>query len=81
MRPDDLRATNGGVKKVKRLEQGSNAGWRITVRPDGSGDVTVVLPITADCDDAGPVCAPSQPGCCEHSGRRIAIMRPQPHFR
>ena len=81
LRDRALTVTNGAVKQVKRLEQGSNVGWRITVRPDGSGDVTVVLPITTDCDDAGPICVPSQPGCCEHAGRRIAIIRPQPHFR
>ena len=54
MEPEDLRVTNGAVKKVNLLEQGSNVGWRITVKPDGSGDVTVVLPIPTDCDDAGP---------------------------
>ena len=81
MEPKDLRVTNRAVKRVKGPEEGSNVGWRITIRPDGSGDVTVVPPITRDCDDAGPVCASSQPCCCEHAGRRIAIIRPQPHFR
>lgn len=48
--------TNGAMEKAQRLEQGSDQGWRITVRPDGSGDVTVVLPITTDCDDNGAIC-------------------------
>ena len=30
--------------------------WRITVEPDGNGDVTVALPATADCAAANAVC-------------------------
>ena len=41
------------VKKAQRLEQGSNVGWRITVRPDGNGQVVIVLPETTDCDAHG----------------------------
>ena len=44
------------MKKAGRLEQGSNVGWRITVQPSGNGDVTVILPITTDCNDDGAVC-------------------------
>ena len=56
LRDRAFTVTNRAVKKVERLEQGSNVGWRITVRLDGNGDVTVVLPITTDCDDAGAIC-------------------------
>ena len=38
------------MNKAERLEKGSNTGWRVTVRPDGNGDVTVVLAATEDCD-------------------------------
>ena len=48
---------SGDLKKAKRLEQGSNVGWRITVRPDSSADVTILLPETTDCDTPGAICA------------------------
>ena len=48
--------TGGTVKKAQRLEQGSNIGWRITVSPDSSGAVTIILPITEDCDAQGAIC-------------------------
>ena len=54
---DHAFTVNGGrVTKAQRLEQGSDIGWRITVRPDGNGDVTIVLPETTDCDAQGAIC-------------------------
>ena len=44
------------MEKAQRLEKPSNIGWRITVEPDSSAAVTVVLPITENCDDQGAVC-------------------------
>ena len=58
LRDHAFTVTGGAVKKAKRMEQGSNVRWRITVRPDGNGDVTVVLPETTDCNDDGAICAP-----------------------
>ena len=46
----------GTVKKAKRQVKGSNIGWTITVEPDSSGNVTIVLPITEDCDAQGAIC-------------------------
>ena len=48
--------TGGTVKKAQRQEQGSNIGWTITVEPDSSADVTIVLPATTDCEDSGAIC-------------------------
>ena len=48
--------TDGEVLKARRLDKPSNIGWRVTVRPDGDGDVTVVLPVTTDCDASGAIC-------------------------
>ena len=48
--------TGGTVTRAQRLDQGSNLRWRITVEPDSSAAVTVVLPATTDCDDTGAVC-------------------------
>ena len=44
------------MRKAQRLEQGSNIGWRITVRPNSDGQVTITLPITEDCDAQGAIC-------------------------
>ena len=56
LRDHAFTVTGGAVRKAGRLEQGSNMGWKITVRPDGNGDVTVLLPVTTDCDDQGAIC-------------------------
>ena len=56
LRDHAFDVTGGAVRKAQRLEQGSDQGWRITVRPDGNSDVTVILPITTDCDDDGAIC-------------------------
>ena len=56
LRDRAFTVTGGDVKKAKRLEQGSNIGWRITVKPNGNGDVTIVLPETSDCDAQGAIC-------------------------
>ena len=46
----------GSVEKAHRVEKPSNIRWRITVRPDGDGDVTITLPVTTDCAAEGAVC-------------------------
>ena len=42
--------------KARRLNPPSNAGWQITVQPDGDGTVSIVLPITTYCDATGVIC-------------------------
>ena len=56
LRDHAFEVTGGTVKKAKRLEQGTNIGWRITVKPDSSGAVTIILPATEDCDAQGAIC-------------------------
>ena len=56
LRDQAFIASGGDVTRAKRLEQGSNVGWRIHVRPDGEGAVTIILPETTDCDDDGAIC-------------------------
>ena len=53
-----FNVSGGSVQKAQRLqkEPESNIGWKITVRPDGTGDVTVVLPVTTDCNATGAIC-------------------------
>ena len=55
---DHVFTVSGGmVKNASRLEQSSNMGWRIEVRPNANDEVTVVLPVTGDCADTGAICA------------------------
>ena len=56
LRDHAFTVTGGTVKKAQRLEQGSNIGWRITVRPNSDGQVIITLPITEDCDAQGAIC-------------------------
>ena len=51
-----LQVTGGTVKKALRVDDSSDIHWRITVRPDADGNVTIVLPVTDDCDDQGAIC-------------------------
>ena len=56
LRDHSFTVTGGTVTKAKRLEKPSNIRWRITVEPDSNADVTLVLPVTTDCDDQGAIC-------------------------
>ena len=57
LRDDAFSVTGGTVNKAKRMTQGSNIGWTITVTPDSAAAaVTVVLPATTDCNATGAVC-------------------------
>ena len=55
LRDDSLDVTNGSATKAKRLN-GQSDLWEITVEPDSNAAVTVVLPITEDCESDGAVC-------------------------
>ena len=46
----------GTVDGARRLVSGSNIRWEISVSPDSDGDITVVLPVTEDCDADGAIC-------------------------
>ncbi len=56
LRDHAFTVEGGTVTRAKRQERGSNIGWTITVEPDSSGAVTVVLPATTDCADVGAIC-------------------------
>ena len=56
LRDDAFSVTGGTVNKAKRMTQGSNIGWTITVTPDSAADVTIVLPVTTDCAAERAVC-------------------------
>ena len=61
LRDRAFAVTNGAVTGAGRLESGENQRWEITVEPAGDADVTIELPATTDCDDAGAICIGSRP--------------------
>ena len=59
LRDHAFTVTGGEVTKARRLAtEGSarNTRWEIRVSPDGDGTVTIVLPLTTDCDADGAIC-------------------------
>ena len=56
LRDHAFTVTGGEVTRARRLERGKNIRWEIHVRPASSAAVTVVLPVTTDCDAQGAVC-------------------------
>ena len=48
--------TGGTVTKARRLAKPRNIEWEIHVQPHSNEDVTVVLPVTTDCDDPAAIC-------------------------
>ena len=56
LRDHAFTVMGGEVVKARRLEQGKNLRWEITVRPSSNADVTIVLPITTDCAAQGAIC-------------------------
>ena len=56
VRDHAFTVTGGSVTYVRRLERPGNIRWEITVRPDSSGAVTLVLPATTDCKADGAIC-------------------------
>ena len=56
LRDHAFTVTGGEVVNARRLEQGKNVRWEVTVQPSGNADLTIVLPVTTDCDAQGAVC-------------------------
>ena len=57
LRDSAFTVTSGKVENARRLNKPSNIRWEITVRPDGNGEVTIILPATTDCEAEGAICA------------------------
>ena len=56
LRDHTFNVTGGDVISAGRLDRPSNIRWRIRVRPDSNGDVTVVLPVPEYCGATGAIC-------------------------
>ena len=55
-RDDAFTVTGGTITKATRVDKGFNIKRKIHVKPDGNGDVTIVLPVTTDCAADGAIC-------------------------
>ena len=54
---DHAFSVNGAtIKKAQRKTQGSNQNWTVTVDPTGNGGVSITLPETTNCSNAGAIC-------------------------
>ena len=60
MQNDVFTVTNGEITRAERL-MGQRNHWKMTVQPDDGADLTIHLPITADCSDTGAVCTQAAP--------------------
>ena len=56
LRDHAFTVTGGSVETAQRTDKPSNIPWLITVKPQGTGDVTIELPATTDCDTEGAIC-------------------------
>ena len=56
LRNHAFNVTGGSVERAQRTDKPSNIPWRITVKPQGTGDVTIELPATTDCGATGAIC-------------------------
>ena len=55
LRDESFAVSGGRVTRARRVD-GRSDRWQITVEPDGTGEVTLILPATADCEAEGAVC-------------------------
>ena len=53
---DAVDATGATVTKAKRIEKGSNLGWRITITPSGEDQVSISIDANSICDRSGSPC-------------------------
>ena len=68
--------TGGSVERAQRTDQPSNIPWRITVKPQGAGDVTIELPATTDCGAQGAICTGD--GRMLSNSLNITVSGPEP---
>ena len=56
LRDHAFDVTGGEVIEAKRLQQGSNQGWRIKISPTDTTDITITLAATTDCTATAAIC-------------------------
>ena len=55
LRDSAFSETGGQVTRARRVD-GRSDRWQVTVEPDGTDEVTLILPATGDCEAEGAVC-------------------------
>ena len=71
LRDDAFTTIGGTIVKAKRLNPPSNLRWRITVEPDSDADVSVVLPVTTNCNNDGAICTADSRMLSNRSGLTV----------
>ena len=56
LRDEIVEATAGTVQRARRVTQGDNSAWTLTIQPEGDGTVGIAIPVTQTCDDDRAVC-------------------------
>ena len=57
IRDDAFTISDGDdINQAQRITQGSNQHWTIRVKPGGTGDVSITLPATTNCNATGAIC-------------------------
>ena len=56
LRDHAFTVTGGKVDKAQRRTPGTNQYWTITVEPYGNGEISIMLPVTTNCDATGAIC-------------------------
>lgn len=69
-----FEVTGGAIQSAKRVTKGANKAWTITVQPSGTGDVTISLPVTQDCEAAGAIC--DSDGTNMHNSLEFVVSGP-----
>ncbi|MYD94226.1 MAG: hypothetical protein F4Y02_11165, partial [Chloroflexi bacterium] len=77
LRDHAFTVTGGSIVNARRLTPPSNVGWEITVEPSGDGTVTLVLPVTTDCEAQGAICT----GDGKALSERLEVVVPVPSAR
>ena len=54
---DHAFTINGAhINEARRKTQGSNQSWRVQVNPNGNSTISITLPETTNCSNAGAIC-------------------------
>ena len=59
-----VKVSGGSINRANRKTKGSNVGWKLKVRPSGTGSLTITLPATTNCSSSGAICT--------EDGRRLS---------
>ena len=59
-----VKVSGGSINRANRKTKGSDVGWKLKVRPAGTGSLTITLPVTTNCSARGAICT--------EDGRRLS---------